>query len=88
MQNTEKNFAKGFIVSRREGAPEFVISNVAINVAEFMDWVNTHKDAKGWINLNILQAKSGKYYAEQNMWQPSADTSPQQTSNDDSDLPF
>ena len=70
MQNSEKNFANGFILTRRAGAPEFVIGNVAINVAEFTEWLNTHKNAKGWINLDLKQAQSGKFYAEQNTWQP------------------
>jgi hypothetical protein len=47
MQNSDKNFANGFILTRRAGAPEFVIGNVAINVAEFTEWLNTHKNAKG-----------------------------------------
>ena len=88
MQNTEKNFANGFILSRRDGSPEFVVGNVAINVAEFTNWLNTHKNEKGWVNIDLKQAKSGKYYAEQNTWQPSAETTPQQSNEDDTDLPF
>ncbi len=89
MQNTEKNFANGFIVSRRDSAPDFVISNVAINVAEFTNWVNTHKNDKGWINLDIKQSKNGKYYAEHNNWQPTeASSSSPSNADDDSDLPF
>lgn len=92
MQNSEKNFANGFILTRRPNAPEFVLGNVAINVAEFTEWLNTHKNAKGWINLDLKQAQSGKYYAEQNTWQPSSDNQPVKASQngqaDDDDLPF
>ena len=89
MQNTEKNFANGFIVSRRDAAPDFVISNVAINVAEFTDWLNKNKNDKGWVNIDLKQSKSGKYYAEQNTWQPNTESSTQVVSkDDDGDLPF
>ena len=92
MQNSEKNFANGFILTRRPNAPEFVLGNVAINVAEFTEWLNTHKNAKGWINLDLKQAQSGKYYAEQNTWQPDPNNQPVKASQngqaDDDDLPF
>jgi hypothetical protein len=94
MQNTEKNFANGFILTRRNGAPEFVIGNVAINVAEFTEWLNTYKNEKGWVNLDLKQAQSGKFYAEQNTWQPSntetkePQTLKQEVEADDDDLPF
>jgi len=92
MQNTEKNFANGMIVTRRQGAPEFVVSNIAINVAEFTEWLNTYKNEKGWVNLDVKQAQSGKYYAEQNTWKPDANKQPAQAAQnnaaDDDDLPF
>jgi len=92
MQNSEKNFANGFILTRRPNAPEFVLGNVAINVAEFTEWLNTHKNAKGWINIDLKQAQSGKFYAEQNTWQPTGDNQPvkatQSNEADDDDLPF
>ena len=92
MQNTEKNFANGFILTRRNGAPEFVIGNVAINVAEFSEWLNANKNERGWINLDLKQSQNGKYYAEQNTWQPNSDSKPvakaAQSGGDDDDLPF
>lgn len=92
MQNSDKNFANGFILTRRAGAPEFVIGNVAINVVEFTEWLNTHKNAKGWINIDLKQAQSGKFYAEQNTWQPTNESKPATASQngeaDDDDLPF
>lgn len=91
MQNSDKNFANGFILTRRAGAPEFVIGNVGINVKEFTEWLNTHKDEKGWVNIDLKQAQSGKYYAEQNTWKPSNETpvaAQNATQEDDDDLPF
>lgn len=94
MQNTEKNFANGFILTRRAGAPDYVVGNVAINVAEFTEWLQTYKNEKGWINLNLMQSQNGKFYAEQNTWSPNSETKTPQTlkqevsESEDDDFPF
>mgnify|MGYP000973505487 CR=1 FL=1 len=81
MQNSEKNFANGMIVNRRQGAPDFVVANVAINVAEFVEWLNANKNDRGWINLDLKVSQNGKYYAEQNTWTPNSETKAPQTQN-------
>jgi len=91
MQSSEKNFANGMIVKRRQGAPEFVIANIAINVSELTEWLNTNKDERGWVNLDVKQSQNGKYYAEQNTWKPNSDAPRSQkavSGGDDDDLPF
>lgn len=95
MANQEKNFANGFILTRRSGAPDYVVGNVAINVQEFTEWLNTYKNEKGWVNLNLMQSQGGKFYAEQNTWQPeqggatkAAAPAPAMQTNDDDDFPF
>jgi hypothetical protein len=91
MQNSEKNFANGFILTRRAGAPEFVIGNVGINVKDFTAWLNANKDEKGWVNIDLKQSQNGKFYAEQNTWKPSNDAPVAAKNNaeaDDDDLPF
>jgi hypothetical protein len=91
MQNSDKNFANGFILTRRAGAPEFVIGNVGINVKDFTAWLNANKDEKGWVNIDLKQSQNGKFYAEQNTWKPSNDAPVAAQNNseaDDDDLPF
>ena len=50
------------------------------------------KHAKnGWVNLNVLKAKSGKQYIELDQWQPNGDTQTKKQINpvaQDDDLPF
>ena len=66
---TEKVFADGFSFKRRAGAPDFVIGNVSIKVDEAVPFLQ--KNAKnGWVNLNVLRAKSGKQYIELDQWEP------------------
>jgi hypothetical protein len=81
----DKIFADGFIVKRRENAPDFVVANVSIKVDEFGKFVKANaKD--GWINLDVKTAQSGKMYAELNTWQP--DEKVQKVAQGESDLPW
>ena len=86
---TEKVFADGFSFKRRESAPEFVIGNVSIKVDEAVPFLQ--KNAKnGWVNLNVLTAKSGKQYIELDQWEPNKDEVTKQVNPvaQDDDLPF
>ena len=80
-----KIFADGFIVKRRENAPDFVVANVSIKVDEFGKFVKENAN-NGWINLDVKTAQSGKMYAELNTWQP--DGKVQKVSQGESDLPW
>ena len=86
---TEKVFADGFSFKRRESAPEFVIGNVSIKVDEAVPFLQ--KNAKnGWVNLNVLTAKSGKQYIELDQWEPKKEETTKQVNPvaQDDDLPF
>lgn len=86
---TEKVFADGFSFKRRESAPEFVIGNVSIKVDEAVPFLQ--KNAKnGWVNLNVLTAKSGKQYIELDQWEPNKEEVTKQVNPvaQDDDLPF
>lgn len=92
MENTEKNYTSGIVITRNPNAPSFVIANVGINVKDFTEWLNQNKDQRGWVNVDFKQAMSGKFYAEKNSWKPSENNQPVQASQngqaDDDDLPF
>jgi hypothetical protein len=86
---TEKVFADGFSFKRRESAPDFVIGNVSIKVDEAVPFLQ--KNAKnGWVNLNVLTAKSGKQYIELDQWEPNKEEVTKQVNPvaQDDDLPF
>ena len=85
----EKVFADGFSFKRRESAPDFVIGNVSIKVDEAVPFLQ--KNAKnGWVNLNVLTAKSGKQYIELDQWEPKKEEVTKQINPvaQDEDLPF
>ncbi len=85
MSNTkDKTFADGFLFDRKPNAPEFVVGKLSLVVDDAVKFLRDHKDAKGWVNLDIKQSKGGKYYLELNTWKPEAAT----TEVVEEDLPF
>jgi len=71
MSNTkDKTFADGFLFTRNSNAPEFVMGKLSIAVDDAVAFLREHKDAKGWVNLDIKKSKAGKFYMELNTWKP------------------
>lgn len=70
-----KTFAKGINFKRNENAPDFVVGKLTIKVDEALNFIETHsKD--NWLNLDIKQAKSGKYYIELDSYKSSYEIKP------------
>ncbi len=86
MSKEEKVFAEGFIFKQNANAPEWVIGSLSLKADEAIKFIQQHAD-KGWVNLNVKVAKSGKPYVELDTWKPE-----QKKDNIDqhngSDLPF
>lgn len=77
--NQKKEYPSGVYFNLpREGAPDFVLGNIAINKEKFLEWING-KDAneKGYIYLDVLSGKrDGKdtAYLAVNNWTPKPKT--------------
>ena len=69
MENQERIFADGFIIKRRENAPEFVIGNLSIKVDEAIAFLKKY-EKKGWVNLGIKKGRSGNPYIELDTFEP------------------
>ena len=52
MEQQEKVFADGMIAKRREGSPDFVISELSFKVDEFKAFLDKHSK-NGWVNTTI-----------------------------------
>jgi len=65
----DKIFADGFLFKRRENAPDFVIGNISVKVEEAISFLKSNQK-NGWVNLNVLTAKSGKTYIELDQFVP------------------
>ena len=98
MDNQERIFADGFIIKRRENAPEFVIGNLSVKVDEAIAFLKKY-EKKGWVNLNIKKGRSGNPYIELDTFEakpkgdtgaavPTATPPPPEVPEEDGDLPF
>jgi hypothetical protein len=93
MENQERIFADGFIIKRRDNAPEFVIGNLSIKVDEAIAFLKKY-EKKGWVNLNLKKGRSGNPYVELDTFEAKpkgtgAAVSPAATEpEDDGNLPF
>ena len=97
MENQERIFADGFIIKRRENAPEFVIGNLSVKVDEAIAFLKKY-EKKGWVNLSIKKGRSGNPYIELDTFEakpkgtseavPTAAPPPPVDPEEDGDLPF
>lgn len=73
MSAEEKVFADGFLFKRNEKAPDFVVGSMSIKVEDAVAFMKANQKG-GWCNLQIKQARSGKYYVELDTFEPKART--------------
>ena len=92
-------FIDGFFAKApHHNAPDFVKVKVSIKREELLSWLSTRTDE--WINIDVKEARSGKWYASVDNWQPNAaaTSEPDQTAGTpqpqmpeedfDDDIPF
>jgi len=66
----ENKFISGAFVSRKDTAPEFVITDISFN-EKFIEYYNEHKNEKGYLNTQLKRSGStGKLYLDLNDWKP------------------
>lgn len=49
-------------------APDFVLANIGVYVPLFTRWVTDHANEKGYVNLDWLKSKDGKYYFKEDTY--------------------
>ncbi len=80
MSDQGKNFVSGMMVKLPDNnAPEFVKLKISLKLDELGPWIAAQKKEDSsleWINIEIKEGRSGKWYAERNMWKPSDDKQP------------
>jgi hypothetical protein len=65
----EQIFPKGLRVwPPREGAPSFVKGKISIHLDTFHEWALDHLDDKGFVALDLKEARDGTVYASLNTW--------------------
>ena len=93
MAQQETKFVDGLFYNEpREGAPDFVLAGMSVDKVKFTEWLSQQEvDAKGYVKIDVLRAKSGKAYLKLNDFKPKEQSKPVEASEPKStpeDLPF
>jgi hypothetical protein len=73
-----KDFIDGLFVKQpRENAPDFVKGSLSIAVEKFIPYLQSKANAKGYVNIDLLESKEGMLYAKLNDWKPSGEAKPE-----------
>ena len=73
-----KDFIDGLFVKQpRENAPDFVKGRLSIAVEKFIPYLQSKANAKGYVNIDLLESKEGMLYAKLNDWKPSGEAKPE-----------
>mgnify|MGYP001331105636 CR=1 FL=1 len=71
-----KIFPEGlFFNEPHENAPDFVKGRLAIDIEKFTNFLKNNKhlaDKKGYMKFDLLEGRSGRYYAAVNTYKPEA----------------
>jgi hypothetical protein len=72
----DKKFIDGFFV--KEPTRDFIKCSISIKKADFADWFRKELKTSDddWINIDVKEGKSGKWYAEVNTWKPEKPSEP------------
>lgn len=63
----EANFPNGIRFEKpKEGTPEFIKGRISINVPDFITWLDSNKNERGWVNIDLKKSKGGKLYLQLN----------------------
>lgn len=82
MSEREKIFVDGLIV--KSAKPDFIIAKLSVKVEEFTEWTKKNQ-VDGWVNIDLKESKSGKFYGELNDWKPNKEGGRKSTEIDTSD---
>jgi len=66
----EKEFIDGFFA--KEPKKDFIKCSISIKKDDFTNWYKKQLQNKedDWINIDVKEGKSGKWYAQVNTWKP------------------
>ena len=86
-EKKETVFASGFYFEKpKEGRPDFIKGRMSIKVEDAVTFLQTYKNAKGYVNLDLLKSRDGsKLYFTLDQWEP---TKPATEDVDTGQIPF
>ena len=67
----DNDMVKGFFMKTpNDKAPDFVKRKVGVNVEQFTEYLRENQNGKGYVNFDLLEAKSGHWYLKKDEYQP------------------
>ena len=91
----DTEFVDGLIVKApNPKAPDFVKASISIKVEDLGKWLREkYKKGEQWVNIDVKEAKSGKWYAAVSTYKPKAKEAPKgkgrfDDMKDDEPVPF
>jgi hypothetical protein len=96
-EKQEIEFVDGLIVKApNEKAPSFVKAQISIKVEDLGKWLREkYKAGNEWVNLDVKEAKSGRWYAAVSTFKPKENNPTKgrqdmraKPSSEDPDIPF
>jgi hypothetical protein len=69
----EPKFITGLFTKRSEKAPDFLLASLSFKTEQFIEWLKSHTNSSGYVNVDVLKSKDGGVYSKHNDWQPSGD---------------
>ena len=91
MAKEEIEFVDGLLVrAPNPKAPDFVKASIAIKVEDLGKWLRAkYKAGEEWVNIDVKEAKSGKWYAAVSNFKPKEEKKPAGKFDDMADdIPF
>ena len=91
MAREEIEFVDGLIVKApNPKAPDFVKASISIKVEDLGKWLRAkYMAGDEWVNIDVKEAKSGKWYAAVSNFKPKAKEEPKSKFDDMADdIPF
>lgn len=87
MAKDDIEFVDGLIVKApHPKAPDYVKASIAIKVEDLGKWLRAKfKAGEEWVNIDVKEAKSGKWYAAVSQYKKEAKPA---ADDQDSDVPF
>lgn len=85
----DKIFAKGLYAKEpRENAPSFVVGSISFKVDDFVAFLHTYVNEKGYVNIDLLKGKEGKFNAVLNEYGLKKKEEVKEEAPKDDSLPF
>lgn len=67
----------------RDKAPDWIKADIAINVTEFVAFLQNHAKPDGTVRIQIKEGKTGNYYAALDQWTSGVNPEPSKRSTDE-----